>query len=186
MGWFFDWFQWVTKVTLSWIIASRFAVVHSICLRKLAFTLLRVISAFLYFVQSVYAKSAWSSLKIKLPTIFVIELCNIYKYDNFTSYFRPKRTIKYKRTHRERALLTFHNKKQSLFRLCFKWRRRWDSNPRYARTYDGFQDRSNQPLWHSSKVIQLVTKFIIHETYLIVKRFVKILFKHGFFSKFVL
>ena len=39
----------------------------------------------------------------------------------------------------------------------FKWRRRWDSNPRYARTYDGFQDRSNQPLWHSSKVIQLVT-----------------------------
>ena len=32
-----------------------------------------------------------------------------------------------------------------------KWRRRWDSNPRNARTFDGFQDRSDQPLWHSSK-----------------------------------
>ena len=32
----------------------------------------------------------------------------------------------------------------------FKWRRRWDSNPRYAWTYDSFQDCSNQPLWHSS------------------------------------
>ena len=51
----------------------------------------------------------------------------------------------------------------------FKWRRRWDSNPRYARTYDGFQDRSNQPLWHSSKVIQLVTKFILHKTFFFVK-----------------
>lgn len=33
----------------------------------------------------------------------------------------------------------------------FKWRRRWDSNPRNARTFDGFQDRSDQPLWHFSK-----------------------------------
>ena len=55
-----------------------------------------------------------------------------------------------------------------------KWRRRWDSNPRYARTYDGFQDRSNQPLWHSSKVIQLVTKLILQKTFLNVKGFVKI------------
>ena len=51
----------------------------------------------------------------------------------------------------------------------FKWRRRWDSNPRYARTYDGFQDRSNQPLWHSSKVIQLVTETILHKTKFFVK-----------------
>ena len=51
----------------------------------------------------------------------------------------------------------------------FKWRRRWDSNPRYARTYDGFQDRSNQPLWHSSKGIQLVTDLILHKTYFFVK-----------------
>ena len=48
-----------SKVRLSWIIASRFAVVHSICLRKLTFTLLRVTSAFLLFVQSAYAKSVF-------------------------------------------------------------------------------------------------------------------------------
>ena len=35
--------------------------------------------------------------------------------------------------------------KKEPFQALFKWRRRWDSNPRYARTYDGFQDRSNQP-----------------------------------------
>ena len=34
------------KVTLSWIIALLFSVVHFICLRKLTFTLLRVTSAF--------------------------------------------------------------------------------------------------------------------------------------------
>ena len=49
---------------MSWIIASRFAAVHFICLRKLTFTLLRVTSAFLHFVQSAYAKSALSSLKL--------------------------------------------------------------------------------------------------------------------------
>ena len=27
----------------------------------------------------------------------------------------------------------------------FKWRRRWDSNPRYARTYDGFQGSGTPP-----------------------------------------
>ena len=50
------------KDRLSWIIASRFAVIHSICLRKLTFTMLRVTSAFLHFVQSAYAKSASSRL----------------------------------------------------------------------------------------------------------------------------
>ena len=35
-----------SKDRLSWIIASRFAAIHSICLRKLTFTLLRVTSAF--------------------------------------------------------------------------------------------------------------------------------------------
>ena len=61
----------------------------------------------------------------------------------------------------------------------FKWRRRWDSNPRYARTYDGFQDRSNQPLWHSSKVIQLVTESILHKTYFFVKGSSLYLIKHA-------
>ena len=40
--------------------------------------------------------------------------------------------------------------KKEPFQALFKWRRRWDSNPRYAWTYDSFQDCSNQPLWHSS------------------------------------
>ncbi len=31
-----------------------------------------------------------------------------------------------------------------------RWRRRWDSNPRYALTHAGFQDRCNRPLCHSS------------------------------------
>lgn len=31
-----------------------------------------------------------------------------------------------------------------------KWRRRWDSNPRWAFTHVGFQDRCNRPLCHSS------------------------------------
>src|SRR5579871_4584405 len=30
------------------------------------------------------------------------------------------------------------------------WRMGWDSNPRYARTYGGFQDRCLQPLGHPS------------------------------------
>ena len=32
-----------------------------------------------------------------------------------------------------------------------KWRRRWDSNPRYAFTHNGFQDRRLRPLGHSSR-----------------------------------
>src|SRR5579883_3024278 len=31
-----------------------------------------------------------------------------------------------------------------------KWRRGWDSNPRYACTHNGFRDRPNRPLWHLS------------------------------------
>ena len=46
------------------IIAPHSALVHFICLRKLTLTLLRVTSAFLHFVQSAYAKSASSSLKL--------------------------------------------------------------------------------------------------------------------------
>ena len=34
--------------------------------------------------------------------------------------------------------------------LSSNWRRGWDSNPRYACTHDGFQDRSIKPLWHPS------------------------------------
>ena len=30
------------------------------------------------------------------------------------------------------------------------WRRGWDSNPRYACTYNGFRDRPDRPLWHLS------------------------------------
>ncbi len=33
-----------------------------------------------------------------------------------------------------------------------KWRRRWDSNPRNAFTLNGFQDRRNRPLCHSSRL----------------------------------
>ncbi len=31
-----------------------------------------------------------------------------------------------------------------------KWRRGWDSNPRYACTHNGFRDRPDRPLWHLS------------------------------------
>ncbi len=31
------------------------------------------------------------------------------------------------------------------------WRRGWDSNPRYARTHNGFRDRPDRPLWHLSR-----------------------------------
>ena len=33
-----------------------------------------------------------------------------------------------------------------------EWRRGWDSNPRYARAYNGFRDRPVQPLRHPSAV----------------------------------
>ena len=58
LGWglVFNRIQSPSKVRLSWIIASRSAVVHSICLRKLTFTLLRATSAFRF--ASAYAKSS--------------------------------------------------------------------------------------------------------------------------------
>ena len=45
-----------------------------------------------------------------------------------------------------------------IFRVLFRettkagtrWRREWDSNPRYAYTHNGFRDRPIQPLWHPS------------------------------------
>ena len=35
----------------------------------------------------------------------------------------------------------------------FRWRRRWDSNPRYGLPYAGFQDRCLKPLGHSSNAL---------------------------------
>ncbi len=32
----------------------------------------------------------------------------------------------------------------------WRWRRGWDSNPRYARAHNGFRDRPDRPLWHLS------------------------------------
>ena len=32
-----------------------------------------------------------------------------------------------------------------------RWRRGWDSNPRYARAHAGFQDRCLKPLGHLSR-----------------------------------
>jgi hypothetical protein len=40
-----------------------------------------------------------------------------------------------------------------------KWRRRWDSNPRYAFTHAGFQDRCIRPLCHSSGPSSVKTVF---------------------------
>ncbi len=43
-----------------------------------------------------------------------------------------------------------------------KWRRRWDSNPRNAETFDSFQDCSNQPLWHSSiPLLDILISYLI-------------------------
>ena len=91
-----------SKVRLSWIIASRFAVVHSICLRKLTFTLLRVTSAFLLFVQSAYAKSASSSLKPQTSDLFrhsehseesqYMAILRTLSSEWQQNYFRAKRT----------------------------------------------------------------------------------------------
>ena len=72
------------------------------------------------------------------------------KYSSLSSLVQPTKRLGF---HPHQA----QNKNGSNKCLSVFIRRRWDSNPRYARTYDGFQDRSNQPLWHSSKVIQLVT-----------------------------
>ena len=56
--------------------------------------------------------------------------------------------------------------KKATFSRWLKWRRRWDSNPRNARTFDGFQDRSDQPLWHSSKqLLQIIFIFYMVKIY---------------------
>ena len=110
-----------SKDRLSWIIAPHFAVVHSICLRKLTFTLLRATSAFLHFVQSAYAKSASSSLKFKFqPTSNRYDLGLLGKYTQLTKfYIRPNWTIKYKLS---------NNNKKALLKRAFNWLGRKDSN----------------------------------------------------------
>jgi hypothetical protein len=35
------------------------------------------------------------------------------------------------------------------------WRKRWDSNPRYAYTHGGFQDRCLKPLGHPSNALMI-------------------------------
>ena len=37
-----------------------------------------------------------------------------------------------------------------IINMLWEWRRRWDSNPRYAFTHAGFQDQCIRPLCHSS------------------------------------
>jgi site-specific DNA recombinase len=37
-----------------------------------------------------------------------------------------------------------------------KWRRRWDSNPRWTFTHVGFQDRCIKPLCHSSVIVRII------------------------------
>ena len=39
---------------------------------------------------------------------------------------------------------------------CDGWRKRWDSNPRYALTHGGFQDRCLKPLGHPSSSVPSV------------------------------
>jgi hypothetical protein len=43
------------------------------------------------------------------------------------------------------------NPVQSMGYRLYNWRMRWDSNPRYACTYGGFQDRCLKPLGHPSR-----------------------------------
>ena len=40
--------------------------------------------------------------------------------------------------------------KHTLIQRIKSWRREWDSNPRYARAYNGFRDRPVRPLRHPS------------------------------------
>ena len=39
--------------------------------------------------------------------------------------------------------------------LCERWRRGWDSNPRYPCRHNGFRDRPDRPLWHPSAGAQI-------------------------------
>ena len=41
-----------------------------------------------------------------------------------------------------------------------RWRREWDSNPRYACAYTGFRDRPIQPLWHLSGRRDFITRLL--------------------------
>ena len=47
----------------------------------------------------------------------------------------------------------------------YNLRRLRDSNPRYSFPYDGFQDRSIQPLWQASNILFVTTKvvYLCHE-----------------------
>ncbi len=47
-------------------------------------------------------------------------------------------------------VLTGKNGVNSVPTQGLKWRRGWDSNPRYPRRHNGFRDRPNRPLWHLS------------------------------------
>jgi hypothetical protein len=40
--------------------------------------------------------------------------------------------------------------RQAIAERWVRWRRGWDSNPRYACTHNGFRDRPDRPLWHLS------------------------------------
>jgi hypothetical protein len=43
------------------------------------------------------------------------------------------------------------------------WRKGWDSNPRWACTHGGFQDRCLKPLGHPSKLLILLAVLPKHE-----------------------
>lgn len=52
---------------------------------------------------------------------------------------------------------------RTLMKKPLKWRRGWDSNPRYAHTYNGFRDRPVRPLRHPSlKDIRLEDSSLVH------------------------
>ena len=87
----------------------------------------------------------WSSLIFRFSIAFrLLEFSGVGQVCPTYPYFLPSKLLKKIQIY-----------KQKVPQRDFKWRRNRDSNPRYARTYDGFQDRSNQPLWHSSKSIYI-------------------------------
>ena len=92
------------------------------------------------------------------------------KKSQFSAPFRPlsQTNRQSQNGHQNTIHRVNYSKKYSPFQ-DFKWRRKWDSNPRYARTYDGFQDRSDQPLRHSSKNYLIGYPSILTKTKLIVK-----------------
>ena len=75
--------------------------------------------------------------------------------------------------------------KKALINQSFKWRKRWDSNPRNPCGFNGFQDRPDQPLRHSS-----VSCFNIHYNKLknflckpLINNFLLIIKKSEFFAE---